>query len=159
MNLEKLKNSGMSYVMRITRKRYNPFSEEERLRTQMGEFFGVEHRPCIEYREKDLNGREVVLYEACKTRKRDSMQFPEDHRGENADEDNWCFSKCVFPMDVSVFGDNDGLWEKYLQKRPPAGKVRDFLGHPENEKIYMDKYPEIIELVKEQQPLIMTVTA
>jgi hypothetical protein len=148
MSFEELKKSGMPYVMKITKKRYNPFCEEDRLRMQMGEYFGVEHSPCAELRVNN-NGCVVVLYEACRTRRRDPMQFPEDWKGENSDADNWCFGRCFFPLDVSVFDDDQ--WETYLQKRPPEGKKLDYSVHPENEKIFLEKYPEILELIKDEQ--------
>jgi hypothetical protein len=154
VKLKELINSEMPYVMKITKTRYNPFSKEDRLRRQIGEYFGVEHSPCIDSRARDEcgnlirdnQGREIVLYEACKTRRRDAMQFPEDWEGENGDPDIWCFERCVFPLDVSVF--NEQQWEIYLQKRKSDGKRRDYFGHPENEKIFLEKYPEILELVK-----------
>lgn len=132
--------------MKITKTRYNPISEEERLLKERGECCGVEHSPCIELKARDVYGREIVLYEACKTRRRDAMQFPEDWEGENGDPDIWCFERCVFPLDVSVF--NEQQWEIYLQKRKSDGKRRDYFRHPENEKIFLEKYPEILELVK-----------
>lgn len=148
MNLEELKSSEMPYVMKITKKRYSLFCEEDRLRRQMGEYFGVEHSPCIELRVRDDSGCEVVLYETCRTRRRDAMQFPEDWKGENSDADKWCFGRCIFPLDVSVFDDDQ--WEVYMQKRLPAGKIVDYKAHPENEKIFLEKYPEVLELIKDE---------
>jgi hypothetical protein len=148
MNLDELRDSKEIYAFKATSTRYDPFSEDDRAAKAMRQIRGAGHVPCSEMRVYDPSGKEVVVYQACKTPPKGVSILKTD---------DFCFSNCVFPMNVSRL--NEEQWELYLQKRPKLMKVVDYRTFPENRDVFTKEFPEIEELFVESEERLKIVPA